>query len=69
MPESQGVLKLSISLFAEQHLIVQTFADEQHRPFSNALQFIIDDWACMKRTAIAAAAPAAPAPEPQEQTA
>ncbi len=52
----------SVSLFPEHDAIVRRFADESHRRYSNALQFIIEDWARQKRADIATAAPT---PEPE----
>lgn len=50
----------TITLFPSQRQIVALFADENRRSFSNAIQFIIEDWARMKREAIQAAAPTQP---------
>ncbi len=36
--------KVSVSLFPQHRQIVQSFADESQRTFSNALQVIIVDW-------------------------
>lgn len=47
--------KVSVSLKAKQVRIVQLYAGESMRTFSNALQFIIEDWERMKRAALEAA--------------
>ncbi len=58
---SQRAITTAISLYPLQDEIVRQFATETHRRYSNALQFIIEDWARMKRNYIQ---DAAPAPEP-----
>lgn len=54
----QTAEKTSISLFPRQRQIVEVFAEEQNRTFSNALQFIIEDWMRMKQALIQSGVPA-----------
>lgn len=49
----------SVSLFPEQDQIIRTFCEEAHRNYSNAVQFIIEDWARQKQAALKAAEPEA----------
>lgn len=48
IPEKQQATKLSVSLYPRQDTIVKTYALETRRPYSNALQFIIEDWAALR---------------------
>jgi hypothetical protein len=52
--------RTSISIFPVHRRIIEEFAGQDHRSFSNAVQFIIEDWARLKRAAIHAAAPTEP---------
>ena len=58
--ENENAVKITASLYPEQERVIRQFAEESHRTFSNALQFIITDWCAMKRAAIAAAVPNQP---------
>jgi hypothetical protein len=55
--EAENAVKITASLYPEHTRVVREFAQESHRTFSNALQFIINDWVALKRVHIAAAAP------------
>lgn len=50
----------SVSLFPEHDRIIRQFAAESHRNYSNAVQYIIEEWERMRQAA---------APIPQEQPA
>lgn len=59
--QGQKAITTAISLYPQHDEIVRQFAAETHRRYSNALQFIIEDWERMNR---AAAESASPEPEP-----
>lgn len=50
LPSDQA-LKVSVSLYPEQVRLIRYYATESRRSFSNALQFIIDDWAKQQQPA------------------
>ena len=41
----QKAINTPVSLYPEQRAIIEAFAAESGRSFSNAVQFIIEDWA------------------------
>jgi hypothetical protein len=50
--ENETAVKITASMYPEQERVIRQFAEESHRTFSNALQFIVTDWATMKMAAI-----------------
>ena len=49
----------AVTLYPQQDKIIRTYADEFNRSYSNALQFIVEDWARLRRAAIQQAEPEA----------
>ena len=47
--EKDAALRVSLSLFPVHDRTIRHFADETHRTYSNAVQFIIEDWVRLKR--------------------
>jgi hypothetical protein len=44
MPNKENAIPQNVTLYPTQRSVVEAFAQRTNRTFSNALQFIIEDW-------------------------